>query len=73
MSFNNWPARSLCDFLSSRQFTWSPGKHQLLMDHLSKVSWIASRLAAKAGLPRVGTLIGLAHEFGKYCIELKGC
>jgi CRISPR-associated endonuclease/helicase Cas3 len=42
------------------------GEGQLLRDHLLKVSAITSRLAAKTGMPRVGALIGLAHDLGKY-------
>jgi hypothetical protein len=34
---------------------------QLLKDHLLNVSAITSWLAAKAGIPRVGALIGVAH------------
>jgi CRISPR-associated endonuclease/helicase Cas3 len=44
----------------------SPGEGQLLKDHLLNVSAITSRLAAKTSLPRVGALIGLAHDLGKY-------
>jgi CRISPR-associated endonuclease/helicase Cas3 len=43
-----------------------PGEEQLLRDHLLRVSAITSRLAAKVGMPRVGALIGLAHDLGKY-------
>ena len=43
-----------------------PGEGQLLRDHLLNVSTITSRLAAKTGMPRVGALIGLAHDLGKY-------
>ncbi len=43
-----------------------PGEEQLLRDHLFRVSAITSRLAAKTGMPRVGALIGLAHDLGKY-------
>ena len=43
-----------------------PGEGQLLKDHLLKVSAITSRLAAKTGMPRVGALIGPAHDLGKY-------
>ena len=43
-----------------------PGEEQLLRDHLLRVSEITSRLAAKVGMPRVGALIGLAHDLGKY-------
>jgi CRISPR-associated endonuclease/helicase Cas3 len=44
----------------------STGEGQLLKDHLLNVSDITSRLAAKTGMPRVGALIGLAHDLGKY-------
>ncbi len=44
----------------------SSGDGQFLSDHLLKVSAITSRLAAKTGMPRVGALIGLAHDLGKY-------
>ena len=44
----------------------SPGEGQLLKDHLLNVSAITSRLAAKTGMPRVGALIGFAHDLGKY-------
>jgi len=43
-----------------------PGEGQFLRDHLLRVSAITSRLAAKTGMPRVGALIGLAHDLGKY-------
>ena len=43
-----------------------PGEGQFLKDHLLRVSAITSRLAAKVGMPRVGALIGLAHDLGKY-------
>jgi len=44
----------------------SPGEGQLLKDHLLNVSAITSRLTAKIGMPRVGALIGIAHDLGKY-------
>ena len=44
----------------------SSGERQLLRDHLISVSAITSRLAAKTGMPRIGALIGLAHDLGKY-------
>jgi CRISPR-associated endonuclease/helicase Cas3 len=44
----------------------SPGEGQHLKDHLLNVSAITSRLAAKIGMARVGALIGLAHDLGKY-------
>jgi CRISPR-associated endonuclease/helicase Cas3 len=42
------------------------GEGQLLKDHLLNVSAITSQLAATTGMPRVGALIGLAHDLGKY-------
>ena len=42
------------------------GDGQLLKDHLFNVSAITSRLAVKAGMPRAGALIGLAHDLCKY-------
>jgi CRISPR-associated endonuclease/helicase Cas3 len=44
----------------------SSGDGQFLRDHLLRVSAITSRLAAKTGMPRVGALIGLVHDLGKY-------
>jgi len=51
----------------------SPGEGQLLKDHLLSVAAITSRLAAKTGMPRVGALIGLAHDLGKYLHLLAIC
>ena len=42
------------------------GERQSLCDHLLGVSAITSRLASKTGMSRVGALIGLAHDLGKY-------
>ena len=44
----------------------SPEKRQLLKNHLLNVSAITSRLAAKSGMRRIGALIGLARDLGKY-------
>jgi CRISPR-associated endonuclease/helicase Cas3 len=49
----------------------SPGEGQLLKDHLLNVSAITSQLAAKTGMPRVGALIGLAHDLGKYSTDFQ--
>jgi CRISPR-associated endonuclease/helicase Cas3 len=49
-----------------------PGEEQFLKDHLLRVSAITSRLAAKVGMPRVGALIGLAHDLGKYSTAFQG-
>jgi hypothetical protein len=52
-----------CQFIS--RSLEIPGEGQLLKDHLLNVSAITSRLAAKAGMPRVGALIGLAYDLDK--------
>jgi CRISPR-associated endonuclease/helicase Cas3 len=44
----------------------SLGENQLLSQHLLHVSAISARLGAKIGLSRVGELIGLMHDLGKY-------
>jgi CRISPR-associated endonuclease/helicase Cas3 len=44
----------------------SDGKIQTLYEHLNEVSVICSQLTAKLGLPDVGRLLGLLHDFGKY-------
>jgi hypothetical protein len=51
----------------------SPGEGQLLKDHLLNVSAITSHLAAKTGIPRVGALIGLAYDLGKYYTAFHRC
>lgn len=44
----------------------SDGEKQELRVHLTEVSAICQKLAAKLGLPSAGLLIGLLHDFGKY-------
>lgn len=44
----------------------SDAEKQELRVHLTEVSAICQRLAAKLGLPSAGLLIGLLHDFGKY-------
>ena len=42
------------------------GVEQSLVDHLTDVGEIASRLAQKIGVSNAGELIGLLHDFGKF-------
>ncbi|EJG1861765.1 CRISPR-associated helicase Cas3' [Vibrio parahaemolyticus] len=42
------------------------GNHQSVYIHLTSVSELAGRLAAKLGFAEQGRLIGLMHDFGKY-------
>jgi len=41
------------------------GKEQSLIDHLTETSLTSKRFAAKVGLPEVGKILGLFHDFGK--------
>jgi CRISPR-associated endonuclease/helicase Cas3 len=41
-------------------------KSQSVLKHLEEVSKFASIFASKIGLPLVGELVGLLHDFGKY-------
>ncbi len=41
------------------------GKEQLLVTHLTEASELAERFAAKIGLPEIGKVMGLLHDFGK--------
>lgn len=47
------------------------GGEQLLASHLSETSEWAERFAAKVGLPEMGTMIGLLHDFGKASTEFQ--
>jgi CRISPR-associated endonuclease/helicase Cas3 len=47
------------------------GQAQPLLEHLTAVSALCSRLAAKIGLARAGALIGLLHDLGKYSSEFQ--
>ena len=49
----------------------SDGVCQSLEDHLIEVGEIASTYTAKIGLPNIGNLLGLMHDFGKYRIEFQ--
>lgn len=42
------------------------GVEQTLEEHLQEVSTIAEKLSAKIGVPEVGKLLGILHDFGKY-------
>lgn len=44
----------------------SDGTPQSLMEHLEGASALASAFAGKVGLPSLGELMGLLHDFGKY-------
>lgn len=47
------------------------GEPQPLSEHLTGVSKLCSRLAAKIGLARAGSVIGLLHDLGKYSSEFQ--
>jgi CRISPR-associated endonuclease/helicase Cas3 len=49
----------------------SPEEKQPLSDHILSVSAFTSRFAEKLGMPRVGALIGLAHDLGKYSTDFQ--
>jgi CRISPR-associated endonuclease/helicase Cas3 len=46
-------------------------KWQPLADHLQEVSWLASSRAEKFGVGRLGALVGLLHDLGKYAREFQ--
>jgi CRISPR-associated endonuclease/helicase Cas3 len=48
------------------------GKGQLLRTHLIEVSLLAADFAAKVGLPEVGKIAGLLHDFGKASAKFQG-
>lgn len=43
----------------------SDAREQLLVTHLLETSELAGRFAAKVGLPEIGKIMGLLHDFGK--------
>jgi len=43
----------------------SDKKQQLLITHLIETSQLAERFTAKVGLPEIGKIMGLLHDFGK--------
>ncbi len=46
---------------------WRKGDNeaQLLREHLQETAEIAAKLSSKVGLPEIGRIIGLLHDFGK--------
>lgn len=49
----------------------SDGKTQSVMDHLLEVAKLSRQLAQKLGVPDLGELLGLLHDFGKYSMEFQ--
>ncbi|ABQ92673.1 CRISPR-associated helicase, Cas3 family [Roseiflexus sp. RS-1] len=47
------------------------GKEQSLVDHLKGTAELAKRFAGKIGLPELGEVMGLAHDFGKASKEFQ--
>lgn len=52
------------DFIA--RYKGSDGTPQSLTEHLEGASALASAFAGKIGLPSLGELMGLLHDFGKY-------
>ncbi len=48
------------------RYRQTDGSPQSVMEHLEETSKLASEFTCKVGLPMVGELIGLLHDFGKY-------
>jgi len=44
----------------------SDGKIQEVLNHLLKVAQLSRQFASKIGVPDLGELLGLLHDFGKY-------
>lgn len=49
----------------------SDGKIQTLDQHLFETASIAARLTGKIGLPEVGEILGLLHDFGKHSSQFQ--
>lgn len=49
----------------------SDGEVQSVMDHLLEVAKLSRRFAQKMGVPDLGELLGLLHDFGKYSLEFQ--
>ena len=49
----------------------SDGKVQTLDQHLFETASIAARLTDKIGLPEVGEILGLLHDFGKHSLQFQ--
>jgi release factor glutamine methyltransferase len=47
-------------------FNTDDGREQTVAEHLTEVSDLAGKFAAKAGLSLAGRLCGILHDFGKY-------
>ncbi|NOH03076.1 MAG: CRISPR-associated helicase Cas3' [Chloroflexi bacterium] len=47
------------------------GKEQSLIAHLTEASQLAEGFAAKVGLPEIGKIMGLLHDFGKASREFQ--
>jgi len=50
----------------------SDGEIQSVVDHLLEVAELSRRFAQKLGVPDLGELLGLLHDFGKYSQEFQG-
>lgn len=48
------------------------GKEQSLVVHLTEASQLAERFASKIGLPEIGKILGLLHDFGKASVQFQG-
>lgn len=48
------------------------GKEQLLVTHLIETSQLTEGFAKKAGLPEIGKILGLLHDFGKASHRFQG-
>jgi CRISPR-associated endonuclease/helicase Cas3 len=48
------------------------GKEQSLVTHLLETSQLAEKFAAKIGLPEIGEIAGLLHDFGKASAKFQG-
>lgn len=49
----------------------SDGKAQTLDQHLYETASIAARVTSKIGLPEVGEILGLLHDFGKHGLQFQ--
>ena len=58
-----------CLFVAHRRK--SDGEIQPVMDHLLEVAQLSRRLANKLGVPDLGELLGLLHDFGKYSVKFQ--
>lgn len=49
----------------------SDGEIQPVMDHLLEVAQLSRKFAEKLGVPDLGELLGLLHDFGKYSVKFQ--